>query len=106
MTQRLPRRIGVIQAKELMFTGRVVKGPESVELGLANYCVADEDLDDRALALARQIVKNSWHTLKADKSLVNAGLNHHLQEGLEFERHNSPGPGPDMADRLANFGKK
>ncbi|HIG44318.1 MAG: enoyl-CoA hydratase/isomerase family protein [bacterium] len=106
MTQRLPRRIGVMRAKELMFTGRVVTGAESVGLGLANYCVADEELDDRALQLAQDIVKNSWHTLKADKSLVNAGQNHHLQDGLNFERHNSPGPGPDLADRLKNFGKK
>jgi enoyl-CoA hydratase/carnithine racemase len=106
MTQRLPRRIGVIRAKEMMFTGRVVKGPESVALGLANYCVADNELDDRAQSLAREIVGNSWHTLKADKSLINVGLNHHLQDGLEFEREKGPGPGPDMADRLANFGKK
>lgn len=105
MTVRLPRRIGLIRAKELMFTGRVVSGAESVLLGLANECVPDAELKSRALELAAEIVKNSWHTLRADKSLVNAGLNHHLRDGLEYERINSPGAGPDMAERLAGFGK-
>ncbi len=105
MSQRLPRRVGLIRAKELMFTGRVVSGAESVAIGLANECVADEDLLKRTLQLAGDIVKNSWHTLRADKMLVNAGLNRHLGDGLRYERKNSPGPGPDMAERLAGFGK-
>jgi len=105
MSQRLPRRVGLIRAKELMFTGRVVTGAESATIGLANECVADEDLLTRTLEMADEIVKNSWHTLRADKSLVNAGLNHHLEAGLLYERQNSPGPGPDMNERLAGFGK-
>ena len=36
MSQRLPRRIGPLKAKEMMLTGRIVSGPESVALGLAN----------------------------------------------------------------------
>ena len=71
----------------MMFTGRVVSGKESVELGLANICVSDEELDQRTLDLALDIVKNSWHTLRGDKSLVNAGLNRHMQEGLDYERN-------------------
>jgi|TARA_B110000467_G_scaffold60208_1_gene55015 enoyl-CoA hydratase len=106
MSQRLPRRIGPLKAKEMMFTGRIVSGPESVALGLANECVADEDLIPHTISLAQQIVANSWHTLKADKSLVNQGLDLHLTDGLAWERANSPGAGPDMKDRLANFGKK
>ncbi len=106
MSQRLPRRIGIIRAKDMMFTGRVVTGLQSVSLGLANECVADDTLEARTLEIARQIVANSWHTLKADKMLVAGGLDRHLHEGLAFERANSPGAGPDMAERLAGFGKK
>ncbi len=106
MTQRLPRRIGVVRAKEMMFTGRIVSGMESVSLGLANVCVSDAELSEYSMNLARDIVRNSWHTLRADKSLINAGLNHHLKDGLAYERKNSPGPGPDMSERLENFGKR
>lgn len=106
MSQRLPRRIGVLKAKEMMLTGRVVSGTESVSLGLANYCVPDDQLDARTWQLAQQITQNSWHTLRADKSLILGGQQHHLNAGLQYERENSPGAGPDMAERVAGFGKK
>ena len=106
MTQRLPRRIGPMKAKELMFTGRVVSGSEAAEIGLANVCVADEDLDSTVMNLALEMVENSWHTLRADKRLINEGQRYTLAEGLLFERTTSPGPGPDMEERLAAFGKK
>ena len=35
-----------------------------------------------------------------DKMLVNQGLDYTLQDGLAFERENSPGRGPDMEERL------
>ena len=105
LTQRLPRRVGALRARELMFTGRTVTGAESVTLGLANECVPDEELVNRTLEMASAIVKNSWFTLRTDKALINAGRNHHLQEGLLHERENSPGAGPDMAERLTGFGK-
>ncbi len=106
MTQRLPRRIGPLKAKELMFTGRVVSGLEAAEIGLANVCVPDEDFDSTVRNLALEMVKNSWHTLRADKRLINEGQRYTLAEGLLFERTTSPGPGPDMEERLASFGKK
>jgi enoyl-CoA hydratase/carnithine racemase len=106
MTQRLPGRVGLLRAKEIMFTGRVVSGQEAVRLGLANECVEDDNLRSRTLELAMQIVTNSWHTLRADKSLINSGLDLSLTDGLKYERQNSPGPGPDMAERLAGFGNK
>ncbi len=105
MSQRLPRRIGLGAAKEMMFSGRVVSGEEAVRLGLAIECVAAGELMASAEAMARRFLENSWFTLRADKMLVNQGLNYTLQEGLAFERHNSPGRGPDMEERLKRFGR-
>lgn len=104
MSQRLPRRIGLTAAREMMYSGRVVSGEEAVRLGLAVRCVAPEKLMEEAEALARTFLENSWFTLRADKMLINQGLNHTLREGLEFERHNSPGRGPDLEERLKRFG--
>ena len=106
MSQRLPRRIGPLKAKQMMYTGTPVPGAEAVALGLANECVPDDQLDSRARELARAIVANSWHTLRADKRLVNEGQRFTLAEGLAFERRTSPGAGPDMAERLKAFGSK
>ena len=104
MSQRLPRRVGLLTAKELMFSGRVVDGREAAAIGLANRCVADAELMDTTIAMARSFLENSWFTLRADKMLVNQGLNYTLADGLEFERQNSPGRGPDLEERLKQFG--
>ena len=106
MSQRLPRRVGLLTAKELMFSGRVVSGAEAVELGLANKCVADTDLDQATIEMAQSFLANSWFTLRADKMLINGGLDRTLAEGVRFERENSPGRGPDMEERLAAFSKR
>ncbi len=105
MSQRLPRRVGVLRAKEMMFSGRVVSGAEAVEIGLANQVVADDELASATLTMAKSFLENSWFTLRADKMLVNAGVNRGLDEALDFERANSPGAGPDLSERLAQFRK-
>ena len=104
MSQRLPRRVGLLAAKEMMFSGRVVRGAEAAAMGLANRCVPDDELMSAAIAMGRDFLQNSWFTLRADKMLVNQGLNHTLADGLAFERNNSPGRGPDLEDRLKEFG--
>ena len=100
MSQRLPRRIGVVKAKEMMFSGRTISGQEAVELGIANLCVPDDDLLNAAIKMAESFTRNSWHTLRADKALINVGQNHFLNDGLIEERENGPGVAPDMNDRL------
>lgn len=40
LTQRLPRRVGLYKAKEMMLTCRTYKGEEAAAIGLANECVA------------------------------------------------------------------
>jgi enoyl-CoA hydratase/carnithine racemase len=106
MTQRLPRRIGPLRAKELMLSGRPVDGHEAAAIGLANRCVPDAELEAATLELAKQIVANSWHTLRADKKLVNQGQDFGLEQGLAYERRESPGASPDAQERVATFGRK
>ena len=106
MSQRLPRRIGPVRAMEIMFSARVVSGSEAVELGIANRCVADEEVLPAATEMARGFLENSWFTLRADKFLVRGGQQLGLAEGLQWERQNSPGRGPDMEERLRNFGNR
>jgi enoyl-CoA hydratase/carnithine racemase len=106
MSQRLWRRIGPLKARQMMFTGKPVTGEQALALGLVNACVADGELELATAELAASIVANSWHTLRADKRLVNEGQQYTLAEGLAFERKTSPGASPDMAERLKTFGAK
>ena len=106
MSQRLPRRIGPLRAKALMFDGKPVSGAEAVALGLANRCVPDDEHETRTHAWAREIAASSWFTLRTEKALVRDGEALGLDDALAFERANSPGAGPDLAERLKGFGRK
>lgn len=106
MTARLPNRIGVQRAKELMFTGRVLSAQDAVEWGLANTCVADDELDAATLEMANTIVGQSWHSLREEKALVDAAARVTYAEGLAWEREHSRGTTPDLAARIATFGKR
>jgi enoyl-CoA hydratase/carnithine racemase len=106
MSQRLPRRIGPVRAKQMMFTGTPITGAEAATIGLANICIPDDRLAEATRELAATIVANSWHTLRADKMLVNQGQRFTIADALQFERTNSPGRGPDMEERLRSFAKK
>jgi enoyl-CoA hydratase/carnithine racemase len=105
MTARLPHRIGVQRAKELMFTGRVVSGAEAVDWGLANVCVPDDALEQATEQMAERIVEQSWHSLRGAKALVDAASQRTYAEGLRWEREHSKGATPDLAERLARFDK-
>jgi enoyl-CoA hydratase/carnithine racemase len=82
-----PDRIGIQRTKELaftgrlvegpeavelgLFTGRLVEGPEAVELGLAVECVPDEQLEERVDTLAAQIAGVDVDRLMVVKAAIN-----------------------------------
>lgn len=105
MSRRLPERVGIQRAKEMMFSARVVLAEEAVRIGMALEVVDDEALQDHVIQMARGFLENSWHTLRGDKMLVNQGQNHGHWGALEFERRNSPGRSPEVQDRIKSFGK-
>lgn len=106
LTQRLPRRIGLSRAKLLMMTGRSIDAAEAYEMGLADICVADEELDRVTSELARDVLNNSWHTNREYKRLMAATIGMSLEQGLAYERDNFPGNSPDCQERLKAFGAK
>lgn len=105
MSRRLPQRVGVQRAKEMMYSARPVLAEEAVRIGLALDCVPDDELMDYVTKMARGFLENAWFTLRADKMLVNQGQNHGHWAALEFERRCSPRRGPELEERLKAFGK-
>ena len=51
-TQRLPRLVGPMRAKEMLLTGRMITAQEAVDYGAALECCAPDELMGRALELA------------------------------------------------------
>lgn len=106
LSQRLPRRVGLLKAMEISFTGRIIPGDEAVRIGLANACVPDAEFDAYVMQFARSITANSWHSARGNKLLYQKSQQLDLAAGLVYERDSGPGVAPDMAERVANFGRK
>ena len=84
-TQRLPRLIGPVKAKELIFTGRFVDAAEALALGLVDEVVPAEDVHAAALRWARQFARGPALALAAAKRSVDEGLDAPLSDGLQLE---------------------
>ena len=106
MSQRLPRRVGVAKAKEMMLTSRFYSGAEALDMGLVNFCVRDDRFDEEVEKLGREILANSWFSNRAVKMLVDESDGMHLADGLAYEINKKVGRAPDMAERVGAFGKK
>ncbi|MCO5130167.1 MAG: enoyl-CoA hydratase/isomerase family protein [Xanthobacteraceae bacterium] len=106
MSQRLPRRVGLPKAREMMFTCRTYAGREAEAMGLANICVPDAAFDAELSKLAAAILANSWHSHRANKALLTDTDGLPLAAGLSHEIARSRGVGPDMAARIAAFQNK
>jgi enoyl-CoA hydratase/carnithine racemase len=106
MTQRLPRRIGMAQAKRLIFTAQAIESPQAAALGLVDVLVEDGELDARVAEFAAQVLANSWHTNVETKKLLAATDGMTLAQGLAHEFENYPGFAPDHAESLARFSRK
>jgi enoyl-CoA hydratase len=84
-TQRLPRIVGPMVAKELLFTGKSIKAEEAKALGIVNRIVEHADLLPEAEKLMKEIVAKAPIAIKYNKYLVNNGLNKTLAEALDYE---------------------
>lgn len=84
-TQRLARRIGAARAKELIFSGRMIKADEAKEMGLVNAVYAAEALMESAVAMANSFVKNAPIAVKYSKACIDRGLQTDLDSGIAME---------------------
>ena len=84
-TQRLPRRVGVAKAKELIFSGRMVKSDEAERIGLVNAVYAPEALLDGAMEMARSFAKNAPIAVKYAKACIDRGMQTDIDSGIACE---------------------
>ncbi len=83
-SQLLPELVGRDVAKELTFSGRVVRGEEAVALGLATR--VDPDPRQAALELARSIAGRSPDAIRAAKRLLDLAGRVDLETGFAAEQ--------------------
>ena len=84
-TQRLPHRVGIAKAKELIFSGRMIRADEAREIGLVNAVYAPEELLPGALEMARSFVKNAPIAVKYAKACIDRGMQMDIDDGIALE---------------------
>lgn len=84
-TQRLPRRVGVAKAKELIFSGKMIKADEAEKIGLVNAVFAPEALMDGALEMAKSFTKNAPIAVKYAKACIDRGMQMDMDDGIAVE---------------------
>jgi enoyl-CoA hydratase len=101
MSIRLPERVGLSNAKDLMFTARRIDGAAARAIGLVDRCVPDDELDAAVATLAAEICANSAGTNRIVKRLLRERMDRNRPEALRYERSSPHGDPEDMAERMA-----
>ena len=84
-TQRLARLVGRGRAKELIFTGRIVKADEALRIGLVEFVYPPDQLMAEADKLADQILTKGPTAVQFAKEAINRGLDIDMADGNAFE---------------------
>ena len=107
-TQRLMRIVGIAKAKELVYTGRIVKADEAKEIGLVNHVYPLASLQEEAMKMAEAIAKNSAMGVQMSKTAINKGRNADLDTGLAIEllAWRNCFTHPDREERMTAFVNK
>ena len=104
----LTRQVGDKRSRDLLLTGRIIDAAEAKEFGMVTAVIPAEQLDERALALARDLIEASPSSLTRAKHLLTsaaaAGIDHDLERAiLENARIRCT---PDFKEGIASFLEK
>ena len=84
-TVRLPRLIGQGMAKEMIYTGKVIRADEALRIGLVNAVYEPEELMDKAIEMAQMMLKNAPVGISLAKQSINEGYDLDMDEAIELE---------------------
>ena len=84
----LTRLVGTAKARELYFTGRPIDAQEALSLGLVNRVVADDQLGDTTMELAKSLAQGPHIALSLMKRNMNCAEAAGLAELLDVEAVN------------------
>jgi len=107
-TQRLPRLVGRMKAKELLLTGKNINADEACRIGLINMVVEDDKLMETTEKIAKKIASKSPIQTDFIKSLVNKGtdIDMHSACSLEISYFSSSFSTKDQKEGMSAFLEK
>jgi len=81
----LPRLVGLLKAKEMVFTWKTIDAREAEKIGMVNRVVPLEKLYSEVKKLADQLVRGPALANGLTKSIINKSLQSTLDQVLELE---------------------
>lgn len=81
----LARYVGLMRAKEIVYSGRFVSGVEAAELGLALEAVPSEAVHEHAIALASKFVDAPTLAIAMAKRQFDAAAGQTFDQAIDFE---------------------
>lgn len=84
-TQRLARLVGIAVAKQLIFTGEIIKADEALRIGLVNKVVEPETLMDEVKMIANTIAAQAPIAIKLSKAALNKGMQCDIGTAVAYE---------------------
>ena len=84
-TQRLSRIVGIAKAKELIYTAKIIKADEALNIGLLNQVVEVEELAAAVDKLAQAIIKQAANSVAVSKQAIDQGIELPLADALTLE---------------------
>lgn len=97
-TQLAARILGSARAKELMFTGRIFKADEALNLGIVQRVVEKDKLIEEVTALSMEIASMPPYAVRATKESINVGINLDIASAFSLEEKYAA-PCYDTADK-------
>ena len=79
----LPRILGRKTAGELILSGKTISASESLDIGLVNRVVKEEDLEPETVEFVKPYLEMSAKVLRLTKKAINAGLKDELEPALK-----------------------
>ena len=84
-TYRLPKLVGQGYAKEMIYTGKVVRADEALRIGLVNAVYEPEELMSKALDMAAKMLKNAPVAISLAKQSINEGYDLDADDAIALE---------------------
>lgn len=84
-TVRLQKIIGISNAKDMIYTGRVIDSAEALRMGLVNYVVSADELNNKTLEIAVKIASNAPKAISMAKQSINCSSECDTDTGIAFE---------------------
>ena len=84
-TYRLPKLIGQGYAKEMIYTGKVIRADEALRIGLVNAVYEPEELMGKAMEMAAMMLKNAAIAIRLAKQSINEGYDLDADAAIALE---------------------